>query len=102
MQPEAGRKKIPKRISMNMEKSDLRILEDYCRSEFLLSSEYSKKKSVHQDRWCRYKSFEILGPSKLKVLYEYGYEQMSYSGEYLIHLGEDHRDKKIAGILSKL
>ena len=87
---------------MNMEKSYLRMLEDYCRSEFLLSSEYKRKSSVHQDRWCRYKSFEILGPSKLKVLYEYGYEQMSYSGEYLIHLGEDYRDKKIAGILSKM
>jgi len=102
MQLEAGGKKISKRISMKMEKSDLRILEDYCRSEFLLSSEYNKKKSVHQDRWCRYKSFEILGPSRLKVLYEYGYEQMSYSGEYLIHLGEDYRDKKIADILSNL
>lgn len=87
---------------MKMEKSDIRILEDYCRSEFLLSSEYSKKKSVHQDRWCRYKSFEIMGPRSLKVFYEYGYEQMSYSGEYLIHLGEDYRDKKIAGILSKI
>lgn len=85
-----------------MEKSDLRILEDYCRSEFLLSSEYKRKSSVHQDRWCRYKSFEILGPSRLKVIYEYGYEQMSYSGEYTIHLGEDYRDKKIADILSRV
>lgn len=102
MQPEAGRKKIPKRISMKMEKSDLRILEDYCRSEFLLSNEYKRKKSVHQDRWCRYKSFEIMGPSRLKVFYEYGYEDMAYQGEYLIHLGEDHRDKKIADILSKM
>jgi hypothetical protein len=87
---------------MNMEKSDIRILEDYCRSEFLLSSEYSKKKSVHQGSWCRYKRFEILGTSKLKVLYEYGYGQISHSGEYLIHLGEDYRDKKIADILSKM
>lgn len=83
-----------------MKAEQYRAIEEYCRNEFYLSSEYKKRKSIHQGSWCRYKEFEIEGDRKLKVVYEYGDISNSFEGIYRIQLGEDYRDKKILEILS--
>lgn len=81
-------------------KEHLETVRKYCLDDFYASETYKRHRSVHHGTWCAFKDYEIVDEARLKVFYEYGYGEYEYSGSYVIHLGEEYRDKRIADILS--